>query len=526
MKNKVRINRWCGIFLIFLLFVFSNAIFASGEPEQRVIHGLMAGDLSNLDPCLNFVSNEAPIITTIYEGLVDYPQGTISENFQPALAESWDISEDGKEYTFYLRKGVQWHKGYGEFTAEDVKFSVERYANPDESSWASEYSNIKDVTIIDKYTVKITLHNLDVFFPSRIATNTMSGGGMVCKRAFEELGVDVMRLNPIGTGPFQFFSYKSNDRVVLIKNPDYWKGEPILNTVEYVFIPDQTTRELALMANEIQSMRSTKDAIIINRLLEEGFILDAVGVETFLWLHMDTTVPPLDDIRVRKALMHAINAQELVDFVGDKISTLLQGEGMMPATYFGAAQKEDLPDWFATYNPSKSKELLTEAGYPDGFELEMIITSRDDYFRLMVIIQEQLKKVGINVTLNPVDHSYYHSQIRKGVNPLVLYNELSYPDALVILERFFVPESIQNFPKFRSEEMNNLIQEIRIATDFDTRKKLLLQAQRMIAENVLLVPLINGKNPLFRRPEVKLGYELKSSLVNNYRYTEKSNIAK
>jgi len=529
MKDKVRLNRWLIIFL--LLFVFSNAIFASGQSEelkveQKVVHGLMAGDISNLDPALSFVSVEAPIITTVYEGLVDYLPGEISENFQPALAKSWDISKDGKEYTFYLREGVQWHGEFGEFTAEDVKYSLDRYCNPDESSWAGEYTNVKDVTIIDKYTVKVTLKKRDAFFLAKVATNTMSAGVMFSKRAFEEQGVDKMRLNPIGTGPFQFSWYNPNDRVVLTKNPNYWGGEPILDKIEYVFMPDQTTRELAMEANEIQTMRCTSDAIVIDRLISEGFILDAVGVEIFWWLNMDTTVPPLNDIRVRKAIMHAIDSREVEAFVGKKVARSFQGEGIMAKTYFGAAKQEDLPVWFGTFDPDESRKLLNEAGYPNGFKLEMLITERSDYLQMMIILQEQLKRVGIDLQLNTVDHTYYHSQIRKGVNPLVFYGDLSYPDTLIILQRFFQSKSNQNFSKFHSEQMDALIQKIQDAPDFDTRAKLLIQAQKIIAENVLIVPIIYTLQPLFRRPEVNLGYELKSSLVLNYRFTKDSYIEK
>src|SRR4051794_19280970 len=148
---------------------------AQGGPK-RVTHAISAGDISSLDPTLAWVSAEVPINTVVMEGLVSYPPGTISTEFVPALAERWTVSEHGRTYTFMLRKGVQWHHNFGEFTAGDVKFSLDRYRDSNVSPWSSSYVNVTGIEVVDPHTVKVSLKSPDPFFLASVATDTESVG--------------------------------------------------------------------------------------------------------------------------------------------------------------------------------------------------------------------------------------------------------------------------------------------------------------------------------------------------------------
>ena len=483
---------------------------------QRVVHAVSAGDIGSLDPSLPWVSVEAPIVTVIMEGLVDYPPGEISTDFQPSLAESWQVSEDGRTYTFSLRRGVQWHGGYGEFTAHDVKFSLDRYRDENISAWSASYANVADVTVVDDYTVSVTLHEADPFFLSLVAGNTESVGLMLSKAAFEDRGAEKMRLNPIGTGPFEFEEYVPRDRVVMSRNADYWGGAPILDEVIIRFMPSSAARELALRTGEIDTMRASIDARLLEQLEQQGFIIDQQGPEVHWWLHLNTAMEPLDNILVRMAIAHAVNPDDLAVFLGPVATA---SDTLIAPSYFGAARRADLPEnarW--QHDPEKARALLAEAGYPDGFDLSMIITERDDYRQMMILIQEQLKQVGINLELNLVDHSHYHSQIVEYVNPLVMFGDIGYPNAEVLLSRSFKTGALRNFARWSSPEFDALLDEVARTSDLDERAELLVAAQKLVAEAFILLPTTFTTQPLVRHKRVDLGYDLKQSLVLEYRF--------
>jgi len=199
----------------------------TGEAEQetqteQVITIRISDEPEYLDPAFTSWIDAYRILNNINQGLLRFKTGTFE--VEPDLAESWDISEDGTEWVFHLRKGVQWHKGFGEFTANDVKYSVERVLDPEVASrWQQYWSMIENVEVIDDYTVKITLTEASPVF-----TIWMAGyrpAGLVCEKAVEEYGDEYFK-NPIGTGPFMFESWTPGEEVVIVANPDYRDGPP------------------------------------------------------------------------------------------------------------------------------------------------------------------------------------------------------------------------------------------------------------------------------------------------------------
>lgn len=495
---------------------------AYAQGTKRITHAIAAGDISGLDPTLAWVSSEAPIVTVVHQSLVAYPPGTVSPDFQPSLAEKWTVSPDGKLYEFSLRKGVKWHEDIGEFSADDVKFSLDRYMDASVSPWSKAYANIDAVNVVDKYTVRIALKNADPFFLASVAGDTESIGLLVSKTAFEQRGADKMRLHPIGTGPFRFKEYVARDRVVMVRFDDYWEGKPALDELIIRFIPSSASRELAMRTNEIDSMRGALDAQLLDRMEKQGFVLDKKGPETVWYLHINTSVAPLNDIRIRKAIAHAINPADLKAFLGP-VSTV--SDVLIPPGYFGAAKANELPaDAGWGYNPDLSKKLLAEAGHSSDIKLSMIITQRDDYRQMMVLMQEHLKRVGIALELNMVDHAFYHANIVKYVNPLVLHGDLSFPNAEIFLNRFFRSDAIRNFSRTQDAEFDKFLDRIAATTTLDERRKLLVEAQAKVVPQYCVIPTTYTYQPLVRNKRVDLGYELKSSLSLEYRYGWKSHV--
>jgi peptide/nickel transport system substrate-binding protein len=493
----------------------SAPAFAQGT--NRITHAISAGDISSLDPTQAWVSAEVPIITVVMEGLVSYPPGTVSTDFIPALAEKWTISPDGRVYTFSLRKGVKWHGDFGEFTAEDVKFSLDRYRDPKTSPWSSSYTNVTSVEVVDPHTVVVSLKAADPFFLSTVASDTESVGLMVCKKAFDTRGAAQMRLNPIGTGPFKFKEYTPKDKVVMVRNDDYWAGKPHLDEVVIRFMPSSAARELAMRTGEIDTQRAALDGQVIDRLAKQGYIIDNKGPEINWWLHINTRMKPLDDIQVRQAIAHAINPADLQKLMG-KVATI--PTQMAGPAYFGAAPPEAFPPELRWgYDPDKAKRLLADSGHGSGLTLSMIISERDDYRQMMILMQEQLKRVGINLELQRVDHAYYHSQIVKFVNPLVLFGDITYPNTEILLNRAFRTGATRNFSGWSDASFDGLLDAVAAKPDFDSRKQLLIEAQKKVAAQFILVPAIFTGQPLVRSQRVDLGYELKSSLALEYRFS-------
>ncbi|MCC2650818.1 MAG: polyamine transporter substrate-binding protein [Microvirga sp.] len=496
---------------------------AQSGGTKRVTHAISAGDISSLDPTLAWVSAEVPINTVVMEGLVSYPPGTISTEFVPALAERWTVSEDGRTYTFMLRKGVQWHHNFGEFTADDVKFSLDRYRDPNVSPWSSSYVNVTGIEVVDPHTVKVSLKSPDPFFLASVATDTESVGLMVCKKAFETRGASAMRLSPVGTGPFSFKEYVPKDRVVMVRNDGYWAGKPHLDEVVVRFMPSSAARELALRTGEIDSIRAALDGQVIDRLTKQGFLIDSKGPEINWWLHVNTRMKPLDDIRVRKAISLAINGADLRTLLGPVATPAI---AMVGLSYFGAAPPEAFPEALRRrHDPETAKKLLAEAGHGGGLKLSMVISERDDYRQMMVLMQDQLKRVGIEVELNKVDHAFYHSQIVKHVNPLILFGDITYPNTEILLTRAFRTGATRNFSGFSDPAFDALLDKIAASPSLDERRSLLHQAQLAVAEQAILVPTVFTGQPLVRNKRVDLGYQLKSSLALEYRYTHLARLA-
>jgi peptide/nickel transport system substrate-binding protein len=513
------------------IFLVTTGDAQQGSPrlaaKQVAIHGIAAGDINSFDPGFSGTSQDMPIMAAVMEGLVTYPAGEISTNFQPALAERWTISADGRTYTFHLRRGVTFHDGFGPFTAADAEFSLNRYRDPKESAWAAQYSNIDAVKVADPQTVTVTLKSPDPFFLGRVATDNDSGSFMLSKRAFEQKGKEAMRLHPVGTGPFKFIEYRTKDRVVLARNDDYWGGKPILEQIVYRYMPSTPARELALVNGEIHSMRCPIDAKLLDRLKRQGMTITPFGPQTVWLLHMNVTAKPFDDIRVRRAVAHAIKKEDLVAFMGKDLAEPLFSP--IPPTYVGAAKRADLaPELQYGYDPDKAKALLKEAGFPNGFEVSMKISERGDYRELMTILQQHLKQVGITVQLELVDHTTYHSQgMKDAVKPLFLIGDLSYPDGFIMLKRFYhsslalgKPTSARNYSRYENPQVDGWLAEAERSGDLDKRRQIYMQIQRKVLEDMTVAPIVVVNQPGVRRPELDLGYDLRSSLVLETRFTK------
>lgn len=486
--------------------------------------GIDNPDLGKLDPHATSVSGDRYIIQDIFSGLVRYKPGSGDvRQIEPDLAESWESSPDGKVWTFHLREDVKWHHGYGAVTAEDVVFSLNRAANKETSSFASDYTEFDKVEALDPKTVRITL-NQPVPSLLGLVVNHL-GGNIVSKKAVEELG-DTYAQNPIGTGPFMFEEYKPQQSVSLVANPDYFRGAPQIDRVIFRYIQSQGSRDLALQSGELDIAGGAQGQDWIERTRKlSGIIVDTAGLPELWALHMNQSSPPLDDIRVREAIAYAVDRQGLIDFRGDVAFRAAQS--VVPRAHAGFSA--DVP--LVEHDVEKAKALLAEAGYPDGITLKVINSNRATLREVIEVLQSQVRKANITLDIELVDHSTYHSSIRNNESQLVLYGANRFPVADTLLTQFYHSDSIVGKPtavtNFSHCDVADAgIEAARVEQDLDKQDALWKKAQQKVLGNFCAVPLMEVLYTWARHDYVDYGYELEDTASSGPLITENTRITK
>ncbi|MFZ2071731.1 MAG: ABC transporter substrate-binding protein, partial [Halobacteriota archaeon] len=373
---------------------------ASKELHQEIVIGI-GEDIKGLEPVFGCPWG-APL-RPIYETLV---MEDVNLKIQPLLAESWEVSEDGKVWTFHLRKGIKFHDDTP-FDASTVKFSFEY--KPE--AWRALYAMLKSIDTPDEYTVKFVLNE-----PYAPLLRDVSSAPIMSPTAVDKSGEFK---SPVGTGPFKLAEWVKGQRLVLVRNENYWQGTPKLEKVVFKIIPDASARAMALETGEIDltGHMAGGGALYpweIPRLREEPElkIVEGYTQPCVTWIQFNTEKEPFSDLKVRKAVCYALDTQKLVTSVmGETAAPLLKGPLSMPST-------EDLLNqnltWYP-YNPEKAKELLAEVGWKDtdrdgireknGKELKVtfvLSAFSPEVPKIAEIVQTQLKEIGMDVELQMV----------------------------------------------------------------------------------------------------------------------------
>ena len=490
--------------------------------EQALTVAHDAGDLQTLDPHRAASTVDRSTVDSIFSGLVRYPPGN-QVNFEPDLAQAWKVSGDKKVWTFDLRKGVFFHpypgnpSGY-EVTSEDIVYSLKRAADTKRSSYAGEYSGMT-FEAVNPSTVRITLEKpiSETLFLAKVAN--YAGGFIVCRKALEEKGDDWFKTNPVGTGPFRFGSYDPRQKTVLVANEKYFRGAPILKSLTVRYMASVSSREFGLQTGELQVIEGLKE----EKWMEKVATLPDVKVKTFgpcetQVLFINMTQKPFDDVRVRKAISYAISREEVAAFMGKGLAEPIYAAALAPPSP-GALTKEEALKAGVVYenNIAEAKKLLAEAGFPNGIKMEVVISEMESSYRKpMIAIQAQLKKAGIDMALKVVDHSSFHTLIRKDASPLVYYAAWR-PNVDVYLTRFYYSESAvvtgkkpdTNFSHYGA--VDDLIEKARWELDSAKQNALWKEAQIKILKDAAVVPIIRLLYNFPMKSNVDLGHPLEWS---------------
>lgn len=434
----------------------------------------------------------------LYNRLTEFTLGTTE--LEPGLAESWEVSEDGKEYTFHLRKGVKFHsnkafKPTRDFNADDVVFTFERQMNPDHpyhniSSRQFEYFEsmgfpelIESVEKIDDHTVKITLTSPESPFLANLAMAFASilsaeyGEVLLEKGKPEEID-----LKPIGTGPFQLRAYEQDSRILFTKFKDYF-GEPAkLDRLIFSITPDASVRFAKLQKGECHVMPYPNLADLEKMRANPDIDVKELTGLNIGYLAFNMEKPPLDKLEVRKALSMAVNKADIID-------AIFQGNGeaaknFIPPTMWG--YNDEIVDY--EYDPEAAKALLAEAGVPEGFEVSLWAMPVQRPYnpnarRMAEMVQSDWEKIGVKANIVTYEWGEYLTRLRNGEHDTALMGwtgDNGDPDNFFsVLLSCVAAEAGSNYSNWCNSEFDEILAEAKAATDHDQRVALYKKAQEI-----------------------------------------------
>ena len=436
------------------------ASFGAAQAQQTDITVGLQLEPPHLDPTSAAAGAiDSVLYSNVFEGLTRFmSDGSVA----PGLAANWEISEDGTVYTFTLRDGVTFHDGTT-MDAEDVKFSLDR-ARAEDSVNAQKalFEGITDVTVVDPQTVQVTLAEPNGSFLFNMA---WGDAVIVAPESIENI-----KQTPIGTGAFRFVEWVQGDRIVLEKNADYWGTPALLDKATFKFISDPTAAFAAMMAEDIDAFSGFPAPENLPQFEADPRFQVLVGsTEGETILSINNKQAPFDDVRVREAVAHAIDRQAIIDGA-------MFGYGTPIGTHFAPHNPAyvDLTAMSA-FDPAKSKALLAEAGFPDGFETTLHLPPPSYARRGGEIIAAQLAEVGITAEIINVEWALWLETVFRGKNFGLTIVSHTEPMDIGIYAR---PDY---YFQYDNPAFQELMATLNTTNDPEARTALMQDAQRMIA---------------------------------------------
>ena len=470
----------------------------AGKESSQITIGIPQ-DVDSLDPHKAVAAGTKEGLFNVFEGLV---KPDSEGNLNDAVAESHTISEDGKVYTFTLRDGVKFHDGTT-VTAEDVKYSIDRCADTSNGDpLVSAFLAIDSVNIIDEKTVEIVLKegNTD-FLPYLTAA--------IIPAANED-----PESNPIGTGPYKYVSRSPQENVILEKFDEYWGTPANIDTVKIQVIANADTIVTSLNGGSVDMFARISQAQA-DQLSDDFDVLEGT-MNLVQAMYLNNAKEPFNDVRVRQALCYAVDPQGIMDMISDGKGAQI-GSSMFPS--FGKYYMEELNDLYAT-NIEKAKELLTEAGYPDGFSTS--VASPNDTLSKgpLLVIQEYMADIGIDMQLNLSEFATFLDDVRNGRHDMwFLVNGDGYRGDQWLTS--FTSEKIpgSNWCQFRNEEFDELVAKGFEATEKADKDKYFGDAQKILVESIPSIPIAESTGDILVKDTVK-GFSLNPELLFQFKYMD------
>ncbi len=453
---------------------------ARAQTQGKTLRVRFYDDPAGFDPSNIFRIENENIAFNIFSGLTSYDGKT--GKLVPDLATAWE-TPDNKTWTFHIRKGVTFHKGFGDLTAADIVYTYDRMRDPKTASpYAAELSNIDHIATPDPYTVVITLKTPDGNFLHQVANYHQ--GQIVSRKAIEAAG-DKVRWNPVGTGPYYLDFIDVNSRIVLKRFTDYYKGPAPIETIDLRIIKDENTSTIALRNGEIDLVMRANNEEHLATLAKEGFTMNKVENYAVALKVYNTAIKSLSDHRVREAIARAIDYDAINKAVAPS-QQIVTYSMLLP---WMDVYTDDIPKY--TFDPALAKKLLAEAGYANGLTIKQLSTSAQGVTELQQLETDYLSQVGITMVMELVDTPTFNLKRNTGdfetatrllpaINPdTILFNFL-HPANLV-------PHGL-NGARYNNPRLTALLEGARAEVDPVKRKAMYAEVQKIAMTDLVYLP--------------------------------------
>ncbi|WP_339149375.1 MULTISPECIES: glutathione ABC transporter substrate-binding protein [unclassified Sutcliffiella] len=480
------------VFILMLSFISacstssnsSNGSESNARSEEKGGSLIIArlSDATRLDP--HFIT-DIPSANIIYQKVYETLVMTNKDmEIEPLLATEWQ-QLDEVTWEFSLKEGVSFHDGTP-FNAEAVKVTFDRVLDPGTGSPQREkLSMIKEIEIVDEYTVHM---HLDYPYAPLLSILASNEGSIISPKVIKEKE-DSLSQHPVGTGPFIFESWNTGQDITLVKNPSYWGQEPNLDEVVFKVVPEDATR-LALIETGEAHVSDQVPVTELDRIEKSNsmslYRTEGLGVE---YIGFNIESKAVNDVRVRKAISHAIEREAILKGVYNNVGTI--ANSAMSPKVFGYSENIKAYE----YDINKAKKLLKEAGYKDGLSLNLLTSDRKERINMAEVIQSQLKGIGVDVSIQVLEYGAYLEMIDKGDHDLFIggwgnatgdgdYNQYN-------LFHTASQGPPGNHFYYSNEEVDTIIEDAREEMDQEKRKELYEKAMQIQMDDAVYVPIRN-----------------------------------
>ena len=475
--------------------------------EPKIVVVAMGSDIASVDPSFITGGVENMVGEAILPSLVT--ADPVTHETVNDLAEWIEVSDDGLEISFKLKEGIMWQRGYGEVTAEDVKFSYERMIDEELGGWYfDDWSTLDHVEVTGKYEGTIILKEL--FAPLWTTTLPAYSGKILPKAYIEEVGHEAFGTDPVGVGPYLFDEWVPMEKIVLKRDPDYYGEAPYYDEIHLLVIEDTQAAEAALEAGEIDF--SFIDLTSVERFeADPDFKVTVLPTLGYQWIGMNIENPKLQDINVRQAIRYAIDVPGIIQAAYD--GQVDQSKTLIPPGVLG--YWEDAPMF--ERDVELAKEYMAKAGL-ESLDLRMDYdSSYTEYDDVAAVAQANLAEIGINLELNPVDSAAFWElgMGDEGINmELFVIGYTMYPDPMWASMWFVCDQvGVWNWMRWCSEEYDTLYNESNTSLDPANRERIHAEMEEVWNDAVHTIWLTHGRQAYAGRADLMVDYGLSNDYI-------------
>ena len=467
--------------ILVLVMAFACLAGCGGKDSKNDLKDLvigLAGEPTTLDPhAASLSSTNASVQGSIFGTLVEFDSS--DNTFKPYMATSWEWIDD-LTLEMKLREDLCSASG-AKITADDVVFSLQRGGSNPALGNTYTYFDTANFVAVDDYTVHVKVHEVNT---GAYGTLSLAPCAIVAREDVEKVGEEEFSKNPVATGPYKLESWNAGVDIKIVRNDKFWGEDPDFDSMTFKFIPDTNARSLALQSGDIHFAENLGAAMIPTLEGKEGITIHKSDIcqMQIVWFNPDNEY--LSNLTVRRALEYATNKEAIIAGVFNGVGTVATG------IFTTSSQQYIAPEEDRSYNPEKAKELLAEAGYPDGFQITLMCYESLDYQNLLVMLQQQWAEVGVECEIETMDKGAYFTKLYAGeFDAYTIHMVGAEPMARVASCWSTVTREGGNLIKYANPEVDRLLGEANAETDEAKKNEIYKEMTTYFHEDCPYIPI-------------------------------------